>query len=514
MPILGSIIKNAISIRGRIPARKNVLKQQLKQLNKLLVKSQNTEFGKQYNFIDIVLSDNLIEEFKNSVPIFDYQSIFDAWWYKSLQGEKDVCWPGKTNYFALSSGTSEAASKHIPVTKEMIKAIQKGTLKQILSTKHFNFSKEQYETEVLFVGGSTNLNYNGTYFSGDLSGITTGTQPRWFQSFTLPGPEIRSQQSWEKKLQDLVLNAKNWNVGFICGVPAWIQMLFERIIIHYKVNHIHDIWPNLAVFVHGGVSVQPYKKSIDSLCSKPLIYLDTYMASEGFIAYQERPNEKQAMKLMTDNSMFFEFVQFNDENFDTDGNIKPNAKTINITDVKLNIDYALVISNCAGAWRYLIGDTIKFTDLKRCEIIITGRTKHFLSLCGEHLSVDNMNKAINLTANDLKIIVNEFCVVGKPNKGLFSHHWYVGVNKETNKDNFKQILDDYLKKLNDDYATERKHALNDVFVSLLPNDIFIDFLASKNKLGGQSKFPRVLKGKQLNEWEAFLQNNNIKEIGT
>ncbi|MDP3567556.1 GH3 auxin-responsive promoter family protein [Sediminibacterium sp.] len=508
MPILGSIIKQAITIRGRIPARKNVYKQQLKQLNKLLSKAQFTSFGEYYGFSELLLNQDPLAAFKKKVPVSDYQSIFDLWWHRALKGEKDVCWPGKINYFALSSGTSTAASKHIPVTKDMIKAIQKGTIKQILSTKHFNFSIKQYETEALFVGGSTNLNYNGTYFSGDLSGITTGTQPRWFQNFSLPGPEIRSQTDWEKKLEDIVLNAKKWNVGFICGVPAWIQILFERIIKHYNVKNIHDVWPNLAVFVHGGVSVQPYKNSINAMCAKSLIYLDTYMASEGFIAYQERPNEQQAMKLMTDNSMFFEFIPFNEENFDGDGNLKPNNTTLDITQVNLNTDYALVLTNCAGAWRYLIGDTIRFTDLTRCEIIVTGRTRHFLSLCGEHLSVDNMNQAMMLTARDLNLNINEFCVVGTPNKGLFAHHWYVGVDKEIDKENLTEILDGYLKKLNDDYATERNHALNEVIVTLLPNQAFIDFLASKNKLGGQSKFPRVLKGKHLNEWNAFLENYN------
>jgi hypothetical protein len=447
--------------------------------------------------------------FQKQVPIYDYPSIFENWWYKALRGERDVCWPGKINYFALSSGTSESSSKHIPITKEMIKAIHKGSIKQIISTRHFNFTREQYETEILFVGGSTNLNYNGTYFSGDLSGITTGTQPRWFQSFTLPGPDIRSLKEWESKLQEIVDNAKQWNVGFICGVPAWIQILFDRIIKHYNVKTIHDIWPNLAIFVHGGVAIQPYRRSIDALCGKPLKYLDTYMASEGFIAYQERPNEHQAMKLMTDNKLFFEFVPFNEENFDGDGNVKPNAKALNIVDVELGVDYALLISSCAGAWRYLIGDTIKFTDLKRCEIIITGRTKHFLSLCGEHLSVDNMNSGIKLLSDELNITINEFCVRGMPYQGMFAHHWYIGTNMKVDEQVLKEKLDGYLKRLNDDYAVERTHALKDIIVTILPNSVFIDFLESKNKLGGQSKFPRVLKGKNLNEWMAFLEKHKI-----
>jgi hypothetical protein len=507
MPILGSIIKSAIDIRSRIPARKNVYNQQVKQLQKLITKAQFTAFGSHFNFTELSLQNDPIKAFQKRVPIYDYQSIFDAWWHRALKGERDICWPGKINYFALSSGTSESSSKHIPVTRDMIKAIQKGTLRQILSTRHFNFPKEQYETEALFVGGSTNLNFNGTYFSGDLSGITTGTQPRWFQNFTLPGPDIRSLTSWESKLQEIVENARKWNVGFICGVPAWIQILFERIIKRYNVKTIHDVWPNLAIFVHGGVAIHPYRQSIDALCGKQLIYLDTYMASEGFLAYQERPNELQAMKLLLDNKIFFEFVPFNEENFDSDGNVKPNAVACNITQVEVDKDYAVLISNCAGAWRYLIGDTIKFTDLKRCEIIITGRTKHFLSLCGEHLSVDNMNRAVKLTANDLGIHINEFCVVGVPYQGLFAHHWYIGTDKPIDADLVKQKLDDHLKVLNDDYAVERKHALTEVIVSVLPNETFIDFLASKNKLGGQSKFPRVLKGKHLNDWLAFLEKH-------
>ncbi len=485
--------------------RRNVYKQQVRQLRKLLLKAQFTEFGKKYSFNELVLLSDPVKLFQSTLPIYDYESIFEAWWYRALKGEKNICWPGKIKYFALSSGTSESASKHIPVTKDMIRAIQKGTIKQILSTKHFNLSKEQYETEILIVGGSTNLNYNGTYFSGDLSGITTGTQPRWFQNFTLPGPEITSHTDWETKINDIVINAKSWKVGFICGVPAWIQILFERIIKHYKVKTIHDIWPNLAIFVHGGVAIHPYKNSINALCAKPLIYLDTYMASEGFFAYQERPNELQAMKLMTDNKSFFEFVPFNEENFDADGNIKPKAKALTITEVELDTDYALLVSNCAGAWRYLVGDTIKFVNLHRCEIIITGRTKHYLSLCGEHLSVDNMNQAIKLASNDLKITINEYCVAGIPYQGMYAHHWYVGVDKPVDEKLLIEKIDALLKDLNDDYITERKHALK-ILITTLPNKAFIDFLASKNKLGGQSKFPRVMKGKHLNEWLAFLDN--------
>jgi hypothetical protein len=510
MPILGSIIKGAIDIRSRIPKLSNAYKQQIRQLHKLLNKAQFTSFGKKFRFSDMLLMEDPVKAFQKQVPIYDYESIFEAWWYRALKGERDVCWPGKINYFALSSGTSEAASKHIPVTKDMIKAVQRGTMKQILSTPNFHLSVNVYETNILVVGGSTNLNYNGTYFSGDLSGITTGTQPRWFQkNFTKPGPEILSLADWESKLQEIVEKARSWNVGFVCGVPAWIQILFERIIKRYNVKNIHDVWPNLTIFVHGGVAIQPYRNSIDALCGKPLIYIDTYMASEGFLAHQERPNELQAMKLMTDNSVFFEFVPFNEENFDQDGNIKPGAQALTLADAEENKEYALLISNCAGAWRYLIGDTVRITDIKRSEIIITGRTKHYLSLCGEHLSVDNMNRAVKRTADELGMVTNEFCVVGIPYQGLFAHEWYIGTDRPVDEALIREKLDAHLKALNDDYTVERRHALKEVIVHAIPNQTFIDFLASKNKLGGQSKFPRVMKGKNLNEWLAFLKNSRL-----
>jgi hypothetical protein len=505
MPILGSIIKGAIDIRSRLSVKSSFYKQQARQLRWLLSRAENTAMGRHFNFADLALREDPVKAFQKALPIYDYQSIFDAWWHRALKGERDVCWPGKVKYFALSSGTSESSSKHIPVTRDQIKAIQRGTLKQILSTRNFNFSKEQYETEILFVGGSTNLNYNGTYFSGDLSGITTGTQPRWFQNFTLPGPEITQLKDWENKLQEIVEKAGQWNVGFICGVPAWIQILFERIIRHYNVRSIQDVWPNLKVLVHGGVAIHPYRKSIDALCSKPLIYLDTYMASEGYLAFQARPNEQQALKLLTDNKVFFEFIPFTNDNFDADGNVKPQATALNVAEVEQDVEYAVLISNCACAWRYLIGDTVRFTDVQRCEIVITGRTKHFLSLCGEHLSVDNMNQAIRMMATDLGLVINEYCVAGVPYDGLFAHDWYVGTDKPADPEAIASRLDEHLKTLNDDYAVERKHALKAVRVKVLPNQAFIDFLASKNKLGGQSKFPRVVKGKHLNDWLAFLE---------
>lgn len=508
MAILGSIIKRAIDLRGRIPQRRSTYKRQIKELRKLLLKAQNTAFGQEYQFDKMLLEADPISAFQKTVPVFDYQSMYDKWWKRSLNGEAYITWPGTIKYFALSSGTSEQASKHIPVTKEMIKSIQRGTLKQILSTVHYDLPKEIYEKRILMVGGSTNLNFNGKYYSGDLSGITTGTQPKWFQNFTLPGKQIRNISNWEDKLHDIVVNAKSWDVGFICGVPAWIQILFERIIKHYNVKTVHDVWPNLRIFVHGGVAITPYKSSLEKLTAFPLIYCDTYMASEGFFAYQERPNEEQGMKLLYDNKVFFEFIPFTEEFFDNEGNLKSaHPSVLDISEVKLDQEYVIVITNCAGAWRYIVGDTIRFTDLRRCEIIVTGRTKHFLSMCGEHLSVDNMNRAIKLTADELGIEINEFCVAGVPYENLFAHHWYVGVDKMVDEKILREKIDKHLKELNDDYKVERTAALKEIIITALPDETFLGFLASKNKLGSQHKFPRVLKGKIYDEWLAFLENN-------
>jgi hypothetical protein len=283
----------------------------------------------------------------------------------------------------------------------------------------------------------------------------------------------------------------------------------ERIINHYKLNTIHDIWPDLRIMVHGGVSIEPYRKSLNKLVSYPLIYLDTYMASEGFIAYQARPNELQAMKLFTDNGIFLEFVPFNEKNFDEDGNIRPDVEAFSIKDIEENKEYALLLSTCSGAWRYLIGDTIKLTSKKHHEIIITGRTKHFLSLCGEHLSVDNMNRAIADASQHFDVVINEFCVAGEHYENLFAHHWFIGTDKPVDSEAIINYIDGRLKELNDDYRVERQHGLKKVYATILNEKVFIDFLASKNKLGGQSKFPRVMKGKNLNDWMSFLKKNDL-----
>ena len=512
MAILGNIIKQAIGLSKVMPTTpKNGARTQQKTLRKLLSHAEYTAFGEQYNFSKILDEKDIIKAFQSAVPTHDYNKIFRRWWYRSLNGEPFICWPGKVRYFALSSGTSEASSKQIPVTKDMIRAIRRASVKQILAQAHYNLPMEHFERGILMLGGSTHLNYNGTYFEGDLSGITASNIPFWFQHFYKPGRRISRERDWNAKLDDIVQNAKKWDLSTICGVPAWVTILFERIIAHYNVQTIHDIWPNLKIYVHGGVSLAPYKKGFEKLTAHPLIFMETYLASEGFIAYDDHP-DSEGMRMVLDNGIFFEFVPFTENNFDADGNLKENPEALSIGHVTEGVEYALLLSTCSGAWRYLIGDTIKFTSLKRQEIIITGRTKHFLSLCGEHLSQDNMNRAIELTARDFNIEIKEFSVTGIPYGSLFAHKWYIGTDANVDANAVKEKIDHHLKNLNDDYRVERIAALKDVIVEILPPSVFYEWMEQKGKMGAQNKFPRVMKNKHLAEWEEFLKQKNRSNL--
>jgi hypothetical protein len=508
MAILGSLLKKGIKLRDRLHQEySSPVELQKTELRELLITAHETEFGKYYEFKDILRSfrsghRDFYESFKAKIPIHDYNKIHREWWHLSLKGLKNICWPGRIKYFALSSGTSEASSKYIPVTKEMTKAIQKTSIRQILSLSKYDLPDDLFGGGILMIGGSTHLNRKGSYFEGDLSGIQAARLPFWFQHFYKPGKAIAKNRNWDNKLEEITENARKWDIGIIVGVPAWIQILLEKIVQYHKLKNIHEIWPNLMVYVHGGVSFDPYRKGFEKLLGRPIYYIETYLASEGFIAYQAMPKRK-TMKLVLDNGIFYEFVPFDDVNF-SNGDIKPNAKTLLIDEVEEGKEYALLLSTCAGAWRYMIGDVIKFVSKEESEIIITGRTKHFLSLCGEHLSVDNMNKAIELAANELNISIQEFTVAGVPYQNLFAHHWYVGTDDAVNAIALKESLDKHLKALNDDYAVERSAALQDVIVDVLPTSAFYKYMEAKGKKGGQNKFPRVLKNTQLEDWKNFI----------
>ncbi|WP_111671219.1 GH3 family domain-containing protein [Algoriphagus litoralis] len=512
MAILSNLLKKGIRLRESLEQEySSPIDLQKEQLKKLLLKAEQTEIGKKYDFDKVLRSfrngnQEFYDKFKTQVPVYDYNSIHAEFWHKLQQGKKNITWPGAVKYFALSSGTSGAASKYIPITKSMVNAIRKTGVRQILSLSKYDLPASLFTKGILMLGGSTDLEFNGTYFSGDLSGITASKLPIWLQRFYKPGKKIARNRNWGDKLDQIVEQARDWDIGIIVGVPAWLQLLMEKIIERYKVKNIHEIWPNLQIFVHGGVSFEPYKKGFEKLLGKPLIYIETYLASEGFLAFQALPNRK-SMRLVLNNGIFYEFIPFNGENFDEEGNVRSTVQTFKIDEIEEGKDYALLITTCAGAWRYLIGDVVRFVSKEESEIIITGRTKHFLSLCGEHLSVDNMNKAIELTAEELNFRVKEFTVLGVPYKSLFAHHWYVGSDDEVDSEKLQELLDANLKALNDDYAVERKHALKKVYVDVLPSDLFYKWMKSQGKEGGQHKFPRVLKGEKAGDWVKFLSEN-------
>ena len=505
MPIFEINLPKTISKALGIP-QKSPKRAQQRVLKKLLRRARYTAFGQKNKFEQIILSRHPGKTFQQNVPTYNYNKIYNEWWYQTLDGKEDICWPGKIKYFALSSGTSESASKYIPITNDLLKGNKVIMIKQLISLLTYQgISLSSIGSGMLTLGGSTDLQKGPGYYAGDLSGITAKKSPFWFQPFYKPGKKIAKEKDWNKKLVDIVEKAPQWDIGFLAGVPAWIQMCLEMVIEKYKVKNIHEIWPNLTFFVHGGVSFEPYKVGFEKLLGKPITYVETYLASEGFLAWQYKQNAK-GMRLAYNQHIFFEFVPFDENNFDAEGEMVENPEALMIHEVEEDKDYALLISTNAGAWRYLIGDTVRFVDKENAEIIITGRTKHFLSIVGEHLSVDNMNKAIHLVSEEFNLSIPEYGVRGENVDSLFGHHWYVACDQSADGVALAKAIDEKLITLNDDYAIERKSALKRIRVTVLKENVFMDFMQAKGKIGGQHKFPRVLKGDLLKDWEIFIQN--------
>jgi len=515
MHVLGTVVMRALRLRrtmARVRRSQTAKKMQRKTLTRLLKRSKNTAFGRAYGFEEILQASRPEELFRARVPISDYESIYRDWWHRSLKEEANICWPGKVKYFALSSGTSGASSKYIPVTQSMIKSMRKTSIRQLLSLINYNLPEEFFGKGVLVLGGTSDLTKVGNYYQGDLSGINQAKMPFYTAPFYKPGRHIARVRDWNVKIEEIVKKAPQWDIAMLTGVPAWNQLVLERIIETYKLRNIHEIWPNLSVFIYGGVALAPYKKSFDALLGKPIHYIQTYLASEGFIAFQSR-KDAEGMELVLNNGIFCEFIPFNSKNFDPEGTLIDQAEALTIDEVQTGIDYALVLSTNSGAWRYLIGDTIRFTDVPSREIMITGRTKQFLSLCGEHVSQDNMNKAIAMVCEKFNLRIPEFTVAGTESGTLFAHHWYLGIEKTDahSANNIQVFLDEALKELNDDYKVERQHALKEIKVELIPLPWFYEWMAQNGKLGGQHKFPRVLNPQRLEAWKSYLSTRKNQQ---
>ncbi len=507
MPFLGTIVKKIIELGETLSGDASPAEAQEKVLRTLLEKAKDTDFGKHYGFEDLLNSPDLVQTFASRIPFHNYDKMNQEWWHRVLQGEEDVTWPGRPHYFALSSGTT-SHSKHIPVTDDMLASIRNSGIKQILSLSGFDLPASFFEKQIMMLGSSTQLKEKEDHKEGEISGISASNIPFWFRGYYKPGIEIASIDDWDTRIELIAEQARNWDIGSLSGIPAWIELMLKRVIEYHKVETIHDIWPNLTVYASGGVALGPYRSSLDKLFGKPVIYVDTYLASEGFLAFQNRP-DAEGMKLVLDNGVYFEFIPFDESIIEEDGGICQDAKALTISEVEEGVDYVLIISTVTGAWRYLIGDTVRFTDKDRCEIIISGRTKFFLNGVGCQLSVNQMDHGIQDLNEHFSMDITEFTVAEVRRGEDFIHQWYVGATHSEqwpDNDTVATRLDQTLCEINKNYAVARSRALKNVKVTVIPTHIFHDWNAARKKLGGQVKMAKVMKEQEFNEWETFVAN--------
>jgi hypothetical protein len=506
MAIFGSLIKSAIEVREKFTSESQPIQEQEKVLEELLKKAKDTLFGKYYFFDTILQSDNIQKTFAEKVPFFDYHQMNDQWWSRLHEGQTDVSWPGKPSYFALSSGTTGKTSKRIPVTDDMIEAIRLAGIKQVGALSNFDLPSDFFETEFMMLGSSTNLVEKDDHLEGEISGISASRIPFWFKGYYKPGEDIAKIDDWDERVQHIAENAKNWDIGALSGIPSWLELMLKKVIEHHNLDNIHDIWPNLQVYTSGGVAFQPYEKSFNALLAHPITVIDTYLASEGFIAFQNRP-ETTAMKLITDNGIYFEFVPFKQEYILKDGSISQDAEVLNLSQVKTDEDYILIMSTVSGAWRYLIGDTIAFTDVERAEIKITGRTKFFLNVVGSQLSVNKMNAAVRDLEETFDIEIPEYTISAKRFDGEFYHSWYLGTNAKIDNAKLAEALDESLQNANKNYKVARGKSLKGVKVTSVSPDVFYEWSGANKKKGGQVKMEKVMGEEKFKDWEAFVEEN-------
>jgi len=505
MPIFGTFIKKLIELSDSFISDAPAAEAQEKVLRTLLEKAKDTAFGLHYGFGEMLNSPDMVAQFARTVPYHNYDKMHHDWWHRVIDGEADVAWPGKPNYFALSSGTT-SHSKHIPVTDDMLASIRYAGIRQIMSLSEFDLPPAFFEKQIMMLGSSTQLKAKDDHLEGEISGISASNIPFWFRGYYKPGIEIASIDDWDIRIEQIAEMAPDWDIGSLTGIPAWIELMLKRVIEYHRVETIHDIWPNLMVYASGGVALGPYKSSLEKLFARPVIYVDTYLASEGFLAFQSRP-DTESMKLVLDNGVYFEFVPFTEDVIEEDGGIHPDAKSLTINEVEEGVDYVLLISTVTGAWRYMIGDTVRFTDKERHEIIISGRTKFFLNGVGTQLSVNQMEQGIQDMNSHFNMDITEFTVAEVQREGQFVHHWYIGATTPADDKQVAARLDQTLCEINKNYNVARSRALKDVRVNVVPTQVFHDWNAAKKKLGGQVKMARVMKETEFAEWEAFVKDH-------
>ena len=454
-------------------------------LTNLIEEAKNTELGIKYNFKSIKSYD----EFAERIPISTYDSYQDLI-ERSRKGEQNIFWHKPIKWFAKSSGTTSAKSKFIPVSDASLEKCHYAAGKDLLCMYlNNNPESELFNGKNLRLGGSKELyEENGTVF-GDLSAILIDNMPFWAEFSSTPNNKVSLMSDWETKMQAIVNETKNENVTSLAGVPSWMLVLLNNVLESSEKSHILEVWPNLEVYFHGGVSFLPYASEYKKIIpSSNFKYYETYNASEGFFGIQDRNNSDELM-LMLDYGIFYEFIPM-----DTYG--KKNQKLIPLWRVEKGKNYAIVITTNAGLWRYQIGDTVRFTNINPYRIKVSGRTKHFINVFGEELIIENTNKALEIACKKNNCEIRDYTVAPifmKDNlKG--AHEWLIEFKTPPNDLlYFTALLDNALKSLNSDYEAKRYNSttLNPPKVRVARNGLFHDWLKMKNKLGGQHKIPRL-----------------------
>lgn len=466
----------------------------------LIEEAGATRFGFDHNFQQI----KNINDFKENVPIRTYEQ-FRPYIDKIKDGEEQVTWPSKVKWFAKSSGTTDNNSKYIPVTQESLDECHYKGGKDLLSIYyHIQPTAKLYNGKTLVVGGSSKIvhDHQGK-LTGDLSAIIIDNLPSWVENKRTPSKEIALMDNWEEKLEAMAEATMNENVTNIAGVPSWTLLLLQKICAKKGVTSIHDAWPNFELYMHGGISFLPYKSQFEALFSQPVHFMETYNASEGFFGIQDR-KDADDMLLMLDYGIFYEFIPM-------DQLQQEHPKTLGLGEVEIGPSYAVVISTNGGLWRYLIGDTIRFTSIQPFRIKITGRTKQYINIAGEELMVENAEQALHQTCTKHQCSINDYTVgpIMESGEQIAHHHWIIEFNTPPQDlALFEMDLDLELRKTNSDYDAKRKGNLNLNPLHIMPVDqlTFLNWMKQRGKLGGQNKVPRLHPNPQyIHELQRFIQ---------
>lgn len=490
--IFGWIIKKRIHQIDLF--RKHPVMVQNEWLERLILKGRKTTYGQQYNFDEIEEYDDFIK----NVPLQEYEDI-KPWVDRAVEGEEDVLWPGITNWFAKSSGTTNDRSKFIPVTKESLEECHYKGGKDMLAIYYHHYENTQlFNGKQLVVGGSAEHNIvRPDRYTGDLSSIILKNLPWWVEIKRTPSREIALMSEWKEKIEKLAEETLNKDVVSVVGVPSWTLVLFHKVLEKTGKTDIRDVWPNLELFMHGGVNFAPYEEEFKQIVPhEEMHYLESYNASEGFFGIQDEIGGD--LLLMLDYGIYFEFIPMKD----FEG--KNSKNVVNLKDVVLNENYALVISTNGGLWRYIIGDTIQFTNLRPYRFIITGRTKHFMNAFGEELMIDNTDRAIKTACEQTDALLSDYtaCPIFMKDKKGGGHEWIIEFNRPPiDMTEFSKILDETLRTINSDYDAKRTKNLSvgPPTIHKARKGLFEDWLNKKQKLGGQHKVPRLSNDRKIVE---------------